>query len=132
MTCNTSNTKGCSDNKDYAELKSTQTKLLTKLEGIEVTLDSFQSALYSHCQLEGQNLDLINNRLSTVIDINNECCDIINLKLEQLASVIENIETCNNYCAIEGDIECEVTTTTTEEEGNTTTATEPETTTTTT
>lgn len=112
--CNTSRTKGCTDDSSYSKLVSTQPKLLSKLVAIESTLDSFSSSLSLYCNTEQQNLTNIKNKLSDVIDVNAECCNIINVKLDELLVAIDAKESCDVHCAIDGYIDCYEATTTTE------------------
>jgi hypothetical protein len=114
--CNSVSTqKGCSDNSSYAEVKSAQEKMITLLDNTETILDNFSSSLSVFCEAEQENLIQIDNKLSTVVDINKECCDAINLALSRLITVIVNIDICDNLCLLDGIIECDVIPTTTEE-----------------
>lgn len=96
--CNSTSNNGkgkCSDDESYVKLKSTQPKIIAKLTDIEDTLDNFSGALALYCQLEQQNLTEIDSKLSDVININSECCSIVNLKLRGLLTVIDGISNCN-------------------------------------
>jgi hypothetical protein len=84
----------CTDDDSYVKLKSTQPKIISKLTDIEATLDNFSQSLAIYCQLEQQNLTDIDSKLSEVININAECCNIINIKLSELITVIEGKEQC--------------------------------------
>ena len=102
--CNTSQTKGsaCSDSRNNVLLKIIANKLGIDLDGTLSAINDFQSSLKDYCDLEGDKLTQIDNRLAHIIDINEECCDIINLKLEELFTVIETIDICIDECALEG------------------------------
>ena len=92
--CNTNTTKGCTDDQSYSKLVVTQPKILAKLEDIEISLFNFSQALALYCETEEQNLVLIKNRVTNVVNINNECCNTVNLKLQELLTVIEGISIC--------------------------------------
>lgn len=108
--CNSVSTqKGCSDNSSYGELKTAQEKMLVTLTNTETILDNFSSTLAVFCQEEQTNLLEIDSKLDEVVHINSECCNTLSLKLQQLITVIDNLGVCNDYCLLEGDIECNVT-----------------------
>ena len=108
--CNTSHTKqgGCADTNEALLLKIITNKLSSDLSDISSVISDFQSSLADYCDLEGEKITQIDNRLASIIDINDECCDIINLKLEELFTVIENIDICVDPCALVGSVECNV------------------------
>ena len=87
-------TGSCSDDSSYAKLKATQPKIIAKLTDIEGTLDDFSEALSLYCQLEQQNLTEIDSKLSDVININSECCSIVNLRLGEIIAVINELQEC--------------------------------------
>ena len=107
--CNSScSQSGCNDNGTYAELVSAQEKLLAELTDTETNLDNFSSTLLAYCQTEQLNLTNIDTKMQTVVDVNNECCSMVNSRLEALIEVLEGIDDCDTYCNLAGDIECEI------------------------
>ena len=153
--CNTNPTSGCTDNTDAVQLKITTNKLTIKLNDLEVAVDGLALAFANCCSTTGINLNLILDRLNTILTNNTICCDGINFKLDiawgKLKDIAENVVICDVNttteepfittttaagfpCLLEGIVECfeEVPTTTEEEAVATTTAEEPGTTSTTT
>lgn len=108
--CNTSYTKqgGCADTGEALLLKIISNKLSGDLTDISAVISEFQQSLHDYCDTESEKITQIDNKLASIIDINDECCDIINLKLEELFTVIENIDICVDPCALVGDIECNI------------------------
>ena len=108
--CNTSYTKqgGCADTNEALLLKIISNKLNGNLTDILTAIGNFQQTLHDYCDLENEKITQIDNRLASIIDINDECCDIINLKLEELFTVIETIDICVDPCALVGSVECNV------------------------
>lgn len=111
--CNTVDTKGCAKDNSYGDVKASQNELLTIFDKIKVTLDNFDDTLSVFCEDEQANLTSIFNKMSEVVLLNEECCSTVNGKLNELINVILEIENCDDYCDIEGFIECEEIPTTT-------------------
>ena len=108
MKCNTNITKGCTDNMDAVKLKITEGKVALKMDSIDQTLLALQQAILDFCEEEGANLTILSNKLAEAILVNDECCDVINLKLETLIDVISEISICAEPCSLAGSIECNV------------------------
>lgn len=73
---------------DAVHIMADQGKIDDTLTNIQTVIDSLKSALSDYCTEEGTNLDAISTKLSTIIDLNLDCCEDINEKLEQLYDVI--------------------------------------------
>lgn len=86
--CNTNQTPKCKSNKDAVQIMADQGKIDNTLNNIQTVVNSLKSALSDYCTEEGTNLDAISTKLSTIIDLNLDCCEDINEKLEQLYDVI--------------------------------------------
>lgn len=86
--CNTNQTPKCKPNTDAVQIMADQSKISSALTNIQAVLDNLKSALSDYCTEEGTNLDAISTKLSTIIDLNLDCCEDINDKLEQLYNII--------------------------------------------
>lgn len=92
--CNTNPTSGCSENKTSVTIKIMGSKLDIQFDSLEASLEALKLALSDCCEETGTDLALISTKLSTIIENNLDCCELINGKLNELYDVIDAIDVC--------------------------------------
>jgi len=92
--CNTNPTGGCAENKTSVTIKIMGNKLDIQFDSFIASLEALKLALSDCCDTTGTDLALISTKLSTIIENNQECCDLINGKLNELYNVIDSIDVC--------------------------------------
>lgn len=90
--CNSNPTSGCSENTSAADLIIAKNKLAILLPNLLSAITNLHNAIDACCLTTNGNLDLIDNRLDTIIQNNEDCCNEVNSRLITIGNLLGQLQ----------------------------------------